>query len=139
MCSVACWNTYTARRKALLASSLSFPTVPLLFLQGHRDVIRRISSSRAVHSESLQLFLDHKLIIRHAVCSRRSENWLFVYSRSLPMRWSWLQPSASSVVELWCLSQQPPSRLVSIAASLPFDSTASFAAIALASSAASYC
>ena len=50
-----------------------------------------------------------------------------------------LQPSALFVVELWPLSQQPPSGLVSTAASLPFDSTASFTAIALASSAAWNC
>ena len=90
------------------------------------DVIRRISSSPVVCLEPLQLSFELKLFIRHAVCSRRSENSLFVNSRSLPLRWSWLQPSALFVVELWPLSQQPPSRLVSTAAPLPSDSTASW-------------
>ena len=40
------------------------------------------------------------------------------------------QPSALFVVELWPLSQEPPQELVSIAPSLPFDSTSSFTAIA---------
>ena len=53
---------------------------------------------------------------------------LFPFSASAV---SWQEPSALLVVELWLLSQQPPSRLVSPAAS--------FAAIALASSGASYC
>ena len=39
------------------------------------DVTRQISSSPVVCSESFQFSLDHKLFIRHAVCSRsRSKN-----------------------------------------------------------------
>ena len=78
-----------------LASSQSFPTVPLLtWLVGSRR----------------QLSFELKLFIRPAVCSR-----------SLPLPWSWLQSSALVVVKLWILSQQPPSRFVSTADSLPYD------------------
>ena len=73
------------------------------------DVTRQISSSPVACSESFQLSLDHKLFIRQAVCSR-----------SLPLRWSWLQPSALFVVELCPCPKQPPSRFVSTAASLLF-------------------
>ena len=56
-----------------------------------------------VCSESFQFSLDHKLFIRHAVCSRSRSEKLTVRlcSRSLPLRWSWLERSALFVVELW--------------------------------------
>ena len=75
MRSVECGNTYTpARRQALPCELSVVSNCPTPLFNVTRDVIRRISSSPAVHSESLQLSFDHKLFIRHAVCSRRSEN-----------------------------------------------------------------
>ena len=104
------------------------------------DVTRQISSSPVVCSETFQFSLDHKLFIRHAVCSRSFRKLAVrLCSRSLPLRWSWLERSALFVVELWPCFQQPPSRFVSTAASLLLDSTASFAAVVLASSPAWNC
>ena len=60
--------------KRCLASFIVVSNCPTPLFNVPRDMIRRISSSSAVHSEYLQLSLDHKLFIRHAVCSRRSEN-----------------------------------------------------------------
>ena len=115
--------------KRRLASLLSFPTP---------DVIRRISSPPVVHSEPLQLSFRLKQVIRHA-CLQASFRKLTVRLLTFSASAVVLAPSFCFVCCLWPLSQQPPSRLVSTAASLSFDSTASFAAIVLASSAAWYC
>ena len=77
--------THLLDDKRCLASSLSFPTFPTPLFNVTPDMVRRISSSPVVHSELLQLSFELKLFIWHAVCSRRSENCLFVYSRSLPV------------------------------------------------------
>ena len=50
------------------------PNCPTPLFSVTPDVIRRISSSLAVRSEYLQLSFELVLFIRHAVCSRRSEN-----------------------------------------------------------------